>query len=68
MPSDEPTEEVKCEDLEMVAISVDLEKFFQVDSKLPPLEKEELIKFLRENADVFSWDAYEAQGVDLNFI
>ena len=60
LPGDEPTEEVKCEDLEVVAISVDMEKFFQVDSKLPPLEKEELIKFLR--------DACEAPGVDPNFI
>ena len=68
MPSDEPTEEVKCEDLERVAIDVDLKKFFQVDSKLPPLEKKELIKFLRENANVFAWDACEALGVDPSFI
>ena len=68
MPGDEPTKEVKCEDLERVAISVDPEKFFQVGSELPPLEKEELIKFLRENVDVFPWDAYEAPSVDLSFI
>ena len=68
MPGDEPTEEVKCEDLERVAIGVDSEKFFQVGSELHPLEKEELIEFLRENADVFAWDACEAPGVDLSFI
>ena len=54
MPNDEPTEEVKCEDLERVAIDVDPEKFFQVGLELPPLEKEELIEFLKENADVFA--------------
>ena len=35
---------------------------------LPPREKEELIFFLRKNVDVFVWSAYEAPGVDLNFI
>ena len=68
MPGDEPIEEVKCEDLERVAIGVDSKKFFQVGSELHPLEKEELIEFLRENADVFAWDACEALGVDLSFI
>ena len=66
--SNELANEVKCENLEKVVIGVDSEKFFQVGSKLPPQEKEELIKFLRENADVFSWDAYEALGVDSSFI
>ena len=46
----------------------DPERFFQVGSELPPQEKEELIDFLRENVDVFAWDAYEAPGVDPNFI
>ena len=68
LPGDEPIEEVKCEDLERVAIGVDSKKFFQVGSELHPLEKEELIEFLRENADVFAWDACEALGVDLSFI
>ena len=27
-----------------------------------------LIEFLRKNADVFAWNAYEALGVDLSFI
>ena len=35
---------------------------------MPPLEKEELVTFLRKNIDVFAWSAYEAPEVDLNFI
>ena len=31
-------------------------------------EKEELINFLKKNIDVFAWSAYEALGVDPNFI
>ena len=27
-----------------------------------------MVEFLRKNVDVFAWDAYEALGVDLNFI
>ena len=59
---------MKCKDLERVAIGIDPEKFFQTGSELPFLEKEELIKFLRENADVFAWDACKAPGVDPSFI
>ena len=68
MSCNESVEEVKYKDLEKVAVGVDPEKFFQVGSEIPPQEKEELIGFLRENADVFAWDAYEAPGVDLSFI
>jgi len=35
---------------------------------LPSREKEELIDFLRENIDVFAWNAYEALRVDPSFI
>ena len=35
---------------------------------MSPREKEELIGFLRKNIDVFSWSAYEALGVDPDFI
>ena len=35
---------------------------------MPPREKEELIGFLRKNVDVFAWDAYDALGIDPNFI
>ena len=68
MPGNGSTKEAKCEDLEKVAVGNDLKRFFQVDSELPPQEKEELIGFLRENVDVFAWDAYEAPGVNPNFI
>ena len=35
---------------------------------MPLLEKEQLVDFLRKNVDVFAQDAYEAPGVDSNFI
>ena len=57
-----------CEKLEKIVIDDDLEKFFQVRAQLPPREKEELIVFLKRNIDVFAWNAYEALGVDPNFI
>ena len=63
-----PAEEVSCEDLERVLVGSDPKRFFQVDSELPPQEKEKLIDFLRENVDVFAWDIYEALRVDPNFI
>ena len=62
------SEGVKCEKLEEIVIDGDPEKFFQVGVQLPLREKEMLIGFLRENVDVFAWNAYEAPGVDLNFI
>ena len=46
----------------------DPKRFFQVGAQLPLLEKEQLVEFLRKNVDVFAWDAYEAPGVDPNFI
>ena len=68
IPDNGPAEEVKCEDLEKVVIGDDPEKFFQVGAQLPPQEREELIEFLRKNVDVFAWNAYEAPGMDPNFI
>ena len=52
----------------MVVIGDDPERFFQVGAQLPLLEKEQLVEFLRKNVDVFAWNAYEALGVDPNFI
>ena len=63
-----PADEVKCEDLEKVVVGDDPERFFQVGTQMPPREKEQLVKFLRKNVDVFAWDAYEAPRVDPNFI
>ena len=68
MPINAPAEEAKCEDLEKVIIGDDPKRFFQVGSQLPLREKEGLIGFLRENVDVFAWDAYDAPGIDPNFI
>ena len=45
-----------------------MEKFFQIWARLPPLEKEKLIVFLKRNIDVFAWNAYKTLGVDQNFI
>ncbi|XP_075640342.1 uncharacterized protein LOC142612104 [Castanea sativa] len=44
------------------------EKYFQVGAQLPPQEKEELMKFLKGNLDVFSWNTYEALRIDPSFI
>ena len=68
LPVNGSVEEVKCEDLETVVGGDDPEKFFQVGAQLLLQEKEELIEFLRRNVDVFAWNAYEAPGVDPNFI
>ena len=59
---------MKCEDIEKVIVGDDLKRFFQVGTQMPPLEREQLVEFLRKKVDVFAWDAYEAPGVDLNFI
>ena len=68
MTDNESTEKAKCEDLEKVVVGDNSERFFQVGSQQPPQEREELIEFLRKNVDVFAWNAYEALGVDPNFI
>ena len=60
--------EVSCEELEKVLIESDPERFFQIGSELPPQEKSTLIDFLRRNEDVFTWDPYEAPGIDSDLI
>ena len=59
---------MNCEGLEKVIIGDDLERFFQVGARLPPQEREELVELLRRNVDVFAWDAYEAPGLNPEFI
>ena len=56
------------EELERVMISLDEDKSFQVRAQLPPIEKEELVDFLKGNVDVLAWSAYEAPGIDPDFI
>ena len=51
-----------------MAIGDDPERFFQIGTQIPLLEKEQLVDLLRRNMDVFAWDAYEALGLDPNFI
>ena len=51
-----------------VIIGLDEDKFLQVGTQLPPAKKKELLIFLRSNIDVFAWSAYEAPGVNLEFI
>ena len=60
--------EAECESLARIVVDNDPEKFFQVGSMLPPQEKEELVEFLRANADIFAWDSVEAPGVSPEFI
>jgi len=62
------SEGAKCEKLEEIVIDGDPKKFFLVGTQLSPRKKEELIIFLRRNIDVFAWNAYEALGVDPDFI
>ena len=59
---------MKCEDLDKVVIGDDPERFFQVGAQLPLQEREQLVKLLRRNVDVFAWDAYEAPRLDPKFI
>ena len=59
---------MKCEGLDKVVIGDAPERFFQVGAQLPHKEIEELVKLLRRNVDVFTWDAYEAPGLNLKFI
>ena len=68
LSTDMVIEGTKCEDLEKVIIGDDEKKFFQVEVRLPPKEKEELMVFLRKKGDMFEWSAYKAPGVDPNFI
>ena len=59
---------VPSEELERVVIEQDEEKYFQVGSQLPSLEKVALVKFLEVNIDVFSWSTFDVPGIDPKFI
>ena len=66
-PPRHPSKE-HADELVKVTVGVDPKKFIQIGSQLPHQEKEELIEFFRRNIDVFAWNAYEAPGVDPEFI
>lgn len=59
---------VSCEELEKVVIGEDIDRYFQVGVQLPMEDKRQLINFLKDNLNVFSWSAYEALEVDPEFI
>ena len=46
-------------------IGLDPEQYFQVGLQLPPMEKAELVKFLKANIDIFAWNAYDILGINL---
>ena len=45
-----------------------MDKYFQVGIQLLVKDKMQLVDFLKGNLDIFAWSAYEAPGVDLEFI
>ena len=53
LPLNALADEAKCEDLDRVIVVNDPERFFQVGTQMPPLEREQLVEFLRKNVDVF---------------
>ena len=57
-----------CKELELIAFSLDPEKYFQVGHSLDVTEWAELISFLVSNLDVFAWDPYEVLEVDSSYI
>ncbi|XP_065628442.1 uncharacterized protein LOC136067087 [Quercus suber] len=67
-PVEDPDEGAKCEDLVQVLIGGNPERHFQIGSRIPQPEKDELIDFLKRNIDIFAWSTYEAPGVDPEFI
>ena len=59
---------MKCEDPEKVVVGDDPERFFQIGTQMPLVEKEQLVDLLKRNVDEFAWDAYEAAGLDPKFV
>ena len=49
-------------------IGSDGDMYFQEGAQLPPVENEEFIGFLNDNVDVYTQSAYEALGINLDFI
>ncbi|XP_075656878.1 uncharacterized protein LOC142626990 [Castanea sativa] len=56
------------EELDKIFIGEDKERYFKVGSQLPVSKKEELVKFLKDNIDVFAWTTYDVPGTDPEFI
>ena len=43
-------------------------KYFQIKARLPPMEKMELVDFLKSNVDVFALSVYDTSGINPEFI
>ena len=56
------------EELVKVKILPDTNKYFQVEASMNREERVQVLLFLVQNLDVFTWDPYEVPGVDLGFI
>ena len=54
--------------MERVIIGEDVDRYFHVGSLLPEKDKVQLVEFLKDNLDIFAWNAYEAPRVDPEFI
>jgi len=57
-----------CKELDKVMIGSNVDRYFQVCAQIPPKEKEKLVGLLNDNVDFFTWSAYEAPGIDPDFI
>lgn len=44
------------------------DRYFHVGARFPPMEKVELLDFLKSNVDIFAWSAYDAPGIDPGFM
>ena len=56
------------EELVKVKILPDTNKYFQVRASMNNEERVQVLLFLTQNIDVFTWDPYEVPGVDPGFI
>ena len=51
-----------------VKIFPNIDRYFQIGASMKDRDKVEMLLFLLQNVDVFSWSSYEVPGVDLEFI
>ena len=56
------------EELIIVKISLDDDRYFQVGASMRGENRVEMLLFLIQNMDVFAWSLYEVPGVDPEFI
>jgi len=51
-----------------VKILLDVDRYFQVRASMKDEDRVEMLLFLIQNVDVFTWSPYEVPGVDPEFI